>query len=96
MIPEAIVRQYNAYCEEIQFKPLSRSTLLRILDKCSASVRQSLQGLDYISCIGSQSFDDLLNIVEVLGDQVKGMTWAKEQKERLKLAKRYLKTDFKV
>ena len=57
---------------------------------------KSLQGLHYISSAGSQAFDDLADVVNRLGDEFMGMTWAREQKERLKSAKRYLKVDFKV
>ena len=46
MIPESIATQYQTYAEECGLTPLSRSTLLRILSVCSASVRKSLQGLD--------------------------------------------------
>lgn len=46
LIPEQTVRQYQRYCAETSFQPLSRSTFLRILSACSASVRKSLQGLD--------------------------------------------------
>lgn len=91
-----IVKQYLAYSSESGFTTLSRSTLLRILNVCSASVRKSLQGVDYISCAGSPSFDDLHDEVNRLGDSYMGMTWAKKQKEQLKSAKRYLKGDFKV
>ena len=96
MIPESIVRQYLSYAEECGFTPLSRRTLLRILSVCSASTRKSLQGLDYVSSAGSQAFDDLSHVVDRLGDTLMGMTWAREQKQRLKAAKRYLKSDFKV
>lgn len=96
MVPESIVKQYLAYSSESGFTTLSRSTPLRILNVCSASVRKSLQGLDYISCAGSQAFDDLHDVVNRLGDSFMGMTWARNQKERLKSAKRYLKGDFKV
>ena len=96
MIPEYIVKQYLTYSEECGFTPLSRRTLLRILTVCSASVRKSLQGLDYTSSAGGQAFDDLADVVNRLGDEFMGMTWAREQKERLKSAKRYLKVDFKV
>ena len=48
LIPEQIVRQYQGYCQDIGFEPASRSTLCRILRVCCASVRKSLQGLDYI------------------------------------------------
>ena len=95
-IPESIVKQYRTYCEESNFVPLSRSSLLNILSVCKASTRKSLQGLDYISSAGTQAFDDLHSVVERLGDEVMGMSWAKEQTEHLRSAKRYLKSDFKV
>ena len=96
MIPESIVKQYFAYAEESNFEPLSRRTLLNILSVCSASVRKSLQGLDYVSSNGAQAFDDLCGAAERLGDDFMGMSWAREQKEHLKNSKRYLKSDFKV
>ena len=94
MVPESIVKQYLAYSHECGFATLSRRSLLRILDVCSASVRRSLQGLDYISCAGSQGFDDLCDVVNRLGDSFMGITCAREQKERLKSAKGYIKGDF--
>ena len=96
MIPERIVKQYLAYCDETGFKPLSRSTLLRILHVCPASVRKSLQGLDYISSSGAQAFDDLCEVAELLGDTGQGMGWARQQQSRLRESKRYLKSDYKV
>ena len=96
LIPESIVKQYLGYAVETNFKALGRSTLLRILSVCSASVRKSLQGLDYISSAGAQAFDDLSVVVDHLGDEFMGMEWAKDQKDRLKSDKRYLKSDFKV
>ena len=82
MIPERIVRQYHAYCEESKFSPLSRSTLLRILQVCSASTRKSLQGLDYFSANGAEAFDDIENIVDRLGENMEiDMSWANLQKE---------------
>ena len=35
-------------------------------------------------------------MVERLGDNLMGMTWAREQKERLMSSKRCLKSDYKV
>ena len=96
ILPESIVKQYLAYSHECGFTALNRRSLLRILDVSSAPVKRSLQGLDYISCASSQGFDDLCDVVNRLGDSFMGMTWASEQKERLKSAKRYLKGDFKV
>ena len=95
MVPGRIVKQYLAYCEEAGFKPLSRSTLVRILNVCSASVRKSLQGLDYFSSSGAQAFDDLRKVAEILGDAGQGMGWAKKQQGRLRESKRYLKSDYK-
>ncbi|CAB4030368.1 Hypothetical predicted protein [Paramuricea clavata] len=96
LIPESIIKQYLGYAVENNFKALGRSTMSRILSVCSASVRKYLQGLDYISSAGAQAFDDLSVVVDHLGDKFMGMEWAKDQKDRLKSAKRYLKSDFKV
>ena len=97
LIPEQIMRQYQGYCRDVEFDPASRSTLLRILNVCSASTRKSLQGLDYFSITGAKAFDELEVIVEKIGDEHgKGLTWAKETTEKLKQAKRYLKGDYKV
>ena len=56
MVPELIVQQYQSYCQETGFVPMSRTTLCRILKVCSASVRKSLQGLDYVSAEGAKAF----------------------------------------
>ena len=97
MIPEQIIRQYESHCSESEIVPPSRSTLYRILKVCSASVRRSLQGLDNFSAEGANGFDELEEIVNKLeDDHNKGLSWSKEQNERLKAAKRYLRSDYKV
>ena len=96
MIPERVVKQYLAFCDESRFKPLGRSTLLRILSACPASTRKSLQGLDYVSSAGAQAFEDLADVIENLGDAGRGMAWAKDIQSRLRAGKRYLKSDYKV
>lgn len=96
MVPERLVQQYQAYCNESSLPCLGRSSLLRILEVCSASVRTSLQGLDYFTASGAKAFDDLEDAADTLGDLGMGMSWAQQQKKQLKLAKRYLKGDFKV
>ena len=75
---------------------MSRSTLLRILHVCSASTRKSLQGLDYVSSAVAQAFEDLEEVAHGLGEMGIGHTWTKQQKQTLKGAKQYLKTDYKV
>ena len=59
-------------------------------------MRKSLQGLDYITASGSKAFDELENVTGKVGELGMGMSWAKQQKQQLKLAKRYLKSDYKV
>lgn len=39
MIPNRLVKQYQAYCEETKFTPFSPATMLRVLSACAASVR---------------------------------------------------------
>ena len=60
MIPQRTVKQYIEYREETGFKPFVSSTMLRFLDACSAAVRNSLQGLDYIAAEGAKGLDDLI------------------------------------
>lgn len=97
LIPQHVVQQYQGYCLETGFDPMSRSSLCRVLKVCSASVRKSLQGLDYFSAEGAKAFDDVEEVVEKLGDEFgRGHTWAKNLTIKLKTAKRYLKSDFKV
>ena len=66
MIPQRIVTQYTQFCKEDGTKPLSPSTAIRILSVCTATVRKSLQGLDYISSDGAKAFDDLAGLLTKL------------------------------
>lgn len=96
MIPQRIVRQYTQYCLETSFKPFSERTMLRVLSECSASVRKSLQGLDYFAAEGARAFDDLVMTVHQISEYGSGKEWEKRIIEALKAAKLYLKGDFKV
>ena len=91
LIPERVAQQYTAYCDECNFRALSRSTLLRVSSVCSASSRKSLQGFDYISSSGAQAFDNLAEVAEKLGDAGKGMLWVKNVQNRLHAANLTLK-----
>ena len=77
MISQHIVDQCVQYCTEINFKPFSKSSMFRILSACTATVRKSLHGLDYIAAEGAKAFDDLISILERLGDNgiVQNMDW---------------------
>jgi len=97
VISAQIILQYEELCSEESFKPMGRSTLYRVLRVCAASVRKSLQGLDYVAAQGAKAFEELEVAAEKLGDNCElGLSWAKEMKEQLKAAKRYLKGDFKI
>ncbi|XP_068728060.1 uncharacterized protein [Montipora capricornis] len=96
MIPQRIARQYAQYCHETGFKPFSERTMLRVLEKCKASVRKSLQGLDHVAADGACAFEDLENLVRRHGELGLGKKWELQYVELLKGSKLYLKSDFKV
>ena len=96
MIPQRIVKQYQKHCDEINFKPFSERTMLRVLSECSASVRKSLQGLDYFAAEGAQAFDNLIEVVRQISELGASKNWEKLTTDSLKSAKRYLKGDYKV
>ncbi|XP_078368927.1 uncharacterized protein LOC144652746 [Oculina patagonica] len=96
MIPQRVVQQYKQYCMETKFKPFSDSTMLRVLSECSASVRKSLQGLDYFAAEGARAFDDLAVIIRQIAFLGPGKEWEAKIAEALKTDKLYLKGDYKV
>ena len=63
--------------------------MLRVLAECKASVRRSLEGLDYFAADGAR-------VVRQLGDLGLGNAWQVHHVELLKAAKSYIKGDFKV
>lgn len=97
MIPERIMKQYEQYCNETNFVHFCKSTMQRILSSCTASVRKSLQGLDYISADGSKAFDDLISLT---GKLMESLNLERQEGQRiehtLREGKLYLKDDFKV
>ena len=75
---------------------MSKRTLRRVLEVCSASVRKSLQGLDNFSAQGSKAFVNLCETVDRIPEQAKSQAWAKEKKQMLRSTKQYLRADYKV
>ena len=61
-----MVVQYQHFCAEQSFEPLSRSTLFRILEIREASQRKSLSGLDNTAADGSKAFQTMGDIAEQL------------------------------
>lgn len=64
LIGSRIISSYLAYCAEVSFEALKRSSLYHILMLCSASQRKSLCGLDNTIADGMASFDKLLLLSE--------------------------------
>ena len=96
MIPNRLVKQYQAYCEETNFTPFSPTTMLRVLSACGATVRKSLQGLDYIASDGAKGFEALCGIVDQLKERGLDRETAKKWEVSLREGKHYLKADYKV
>jgi len=96
-VPNVIRTMIPSFCIDSGFKPFSHSTMLRISSQCSASVRKSLQGLDYVAAEGSRAFDTLGDLVEkVFHITDGGKKWAEELQETLKAGKLCLKGDYEV
>ncbi|KAK3705287.1 hypothetical protein QZH41_008174 [Actinostola sp. cb2023] len=91
-----MISQYVQFCQEEHLEPLSRSTLFKILEVRKASQRKSLQGLDNTAADGSAGFNTVESIVDDLEKEGLNRQWCAEVKGRLKDAKRYLKTDYRV
>ena len=70
--------------------------MTRILSECSASVRKSLQGLDYFAAEGARGFDDLSSVLEQVLENGESKERVQGLQEALKAGKLYLKGDVKV
>ena len=91
-----VISQYIQFCREEKFEPLSHTTLLKILEVRRASQRKSLQGFDNTAADGSVGFQKIEMIVDDLEKGGMNRQWCPEVKERLKSAKLYLKTNYRV
>ncbi|KAK3109197.1 hypothetical protein FSP39_025224 [Pinctada imbricata] len=93
LAPTSLITQYISHCEFEGVEPLGNSTLYKILNDCSASVRKSIEGLDYYVAEGGRAFVDLEEILTNLKLPDEG---EKVLKKKLIAGKQYLKTDYKV
>lgn len=91
-----MIEQYLEYCKEQCHEPLSRSTLFKILEVRDASQRKSLQGLDNTAADGAAGFQTLETLVETLEKGGMEKQWCLDVRQKLRDAKRYLKTNFRV
>ena len=97
VLPSRLIKQYNQYCSEVNYAPLSSRTLFRILSEaCVASVRKSLQGLDSYAAEGGRGFDDLLSLLDTLVKYGANEAVIAELKDNFRYLKQYIKSDYKV
>ncbi len=76
---------------------LSRSTLERIMDACTAGVRKTTQGLDNYTFLGVEAVDLLTDLLTQSAEKFQlDRQWIDEQKTSLMEAKHYIKADFKM
>lgn len=61
-----IVQMYISYCKDLNFTPLGKNSLLKILTACAASQRTKLHGLDNIAAEGVEAFQSLHEFVNNL------------------------------
>ncbi|KAK2554156.1 hypothetical protein P5673_024511 [Acropora cervicornis] len=73
-----MVNQYQNFCEEEGFNPLSCSTLFKILLVREASQCRSLQGLDNIDADGATGFPTMERIVDNLREKGGDREWGKD------------------
>ena len=94
LLPSRLIKQYNQYCSEENYAPLSTRTLFRILSEaCVASVRKSLQGY---AAEGGRGFDDLLSLLDTIVQYGANEDVITELKDNFKYLKQYIKSDYKV
>ena len=86
-----MIAQYQAFCKEQSFEPLSRSTLYRILE-----VREASEGLDNTAANGSGAFQTLKSITQQLVNVGVDKSWSDSMEKRLDRGKQYIKTNYKV
>lgn len=91
-----MIKQYFEFCKEEQFKPLSQSTLIKILEVRVTSQHKSLQGLDNIAADGAAGFQTVARIIDDLEKEGGNKQGCNNAKRRLRDSKKYLKTDYPV
>ena len=71
-----LVKVYENHCESCAYKPLSTSSLLRILDQCKFSQRKQLTGIDNYTGDGIEGFkilEKLLSKMNLDGNEKKSL-----------------------
>ena len=98
-VDSRIADSYIAYLVETKQESLmlSKTTLLRILHACKATVRKSLVALDYHTFGGYEAIDNLIAVAKRLNELgAKSSDWAKRTERQLLESKNYLKAEYKL
>ena len=98
-IPAHIIHLYYTYCKnevDPSFKPLSYSTLWRILTELPTKTKKSMSGLDDYMADGLKGFTDLLGVLSTLRDSGLSNESANQLKLDIENAKQYLKGQFPI
>ena len=96
-IPAHIIHLYQSYCaNEVgpDFKPLSYSTLWRILTELPTKTKKSMTGLDDYMAEGLKGFEELFVVLSLLKDVGLSNEMYTTFKTRIENAKQYLKGQY--
>ncbi|KAK3736988.1 hypothetical protein QZH41_015633, partial [Actinostola sp. cb2023] len=96
VIASRLIHLYQSYSAESGFSPLGRSTLFNILKVCTASQKKSLAGLDSTQTDGVCALGTLEDTSNELSKLGLPEETSKDITRRLRAARHYLKTDYKI
>ncbi|CAC5356523.1 unnamed protein product [Mytilus coruscus] len=92
-----IIQQYKVYCEENTIIPLGESTMYKTLSECTATIRQSFEGVDYFVAEGGRAFATLEAVAKELHSlDLMTQTEFSDINKLLLQSRRYMKADFRV
>ncbi|XP_052067818.1 uncharacterized protein LOC127707344 [Mytilus californianus] len=92
-----IIQQYKVYCEKNTIIPLGESTMYKILSECTATIRQSFEGVDYFVPEGERAFATLEAVAKELHSlDLMTQTEFSDINKHLLQSRRYMKADFRV
>ena len=83
-----VISMYKESCKEVAYKPLSDTSLYRILHSIKPSRRKCLAGLDDTTAAGLTGFETLQNVTKKYN--------RKELTDALERSKRYVKTKYPI
>ena len=88
-----VIQDYLAYCSDVAYDALSRTSLWGILTSIKPSQRRALGGLDNTTANGLEGIDGL---TKVLKDETLNFEDAKQLSHKLESGKRYIKVAYKM